>query len=288
MKKLLSIATLLATLLTATAFSGTAGAAGISHASLDKLLQLSGINDLVAEFPVLLRLRIAQARQRDRFAHSQPSMSDDEYRQLEHTMLAAFKPAGILKAIGKQVSQSVSEQDAGKMLAWYGSALGRKIGKAEEASVTPEAMQDMAASAHRLLADKPRVIYALELDKLLHMTDMSMRFQANAAVAMFVAFSTKKNTHRPANPTAFRKRIAASLQRQRPLIRRAVIISTVYTYRNIDMKDLEAYRTFLGLPSALRLNRALMAGMDAGMDQAIDRMSRAVESLFKQRHLQQI
>jgi hypothetical protein len=284
MKKLLLIAILLA----ATAFSGTAGAAGMSNASLNKLLQLSGIHDMVAQFPGLLRMRMAQARQRDRFAHSQPSMSDDEYRELEHTMVAAFKPAQLLKAIGQAVQHAVSEADAGKMLAWYGSDLGRKIGKAEQANATPEAMRDMNASAGALLADKPRVIYAVKLDRLLHMTDMSMRFQVNAAVAMYVAFSTKKNAHRPANPTAFRKRIAAGLERQRPRIRRAVIISTVYTYRHIDMKDLQAYRSFLNSGPALRFNRALMAGMDAGMDQAIDRMSRAVESLFKQRQLQRI
>ena len=288
MKKLLSIGILLTTLLAATAFSGTAGAAGISDASMAKLLQLSGIHDMVAQFPNLLRMRMAQARQRDRFAHSQPSMSDAEYRELENTMLDAFKPAGILQAIGQAVRQSVSEADARQMLAWYGSDLGRKIDRAEQDSSTPAAMRDMAATAHRLLADKPRVLYAVKLDKLLHMTDMSMRFQVNAAVAMFVAFSTKKNAHRPANLKAFRKRIAAGLERQRPRIRRSVIVSTVYTYRNIDMKALEQYRAFLNSPPALRLNRALMRGMDAGMDQAIDRMSRAVESLFKQRHLQRI
>ena len=285
MKKFLSIAALLATLLAATAVSGTAGATEISDASVAKLLRLSGIHDMVSQFPGLLRMRMERARQRDRFTHSQPSMSDEAYRELENTMLDAFKPAGILQAIGNEVRQSVSEEDAGKMLAWYGSALGKRIGKAEQDSSTPEAMRDMATQAHALLADKPRVIYALKLDKLMHMTDMSMRFQVNAAVAMFVAFSIKKNAHRPANLKAFRKRISAGLQRQRPRIRRSVIISTVYTYRNIDMKGLEQYRAFLKTPPALRLNQALMRGMDAGMDQATERMARSVDSLFKQQHL---
>lgn len=288
MKKFLSIAALLATLLAATAVSGTAGATEISDASVAKLLRLSGIHDMVSQFPGLLRMRMERARQRDRFTHSQPSMSDEAYRELENTMLDAFKPAGILQAIGNEVRQSVSEEDAGKMLAWYGSALGKRIGKAEQDSSTPEAMRDMATQAHALLADKPRVIYALKLDKLMHMTDMSMRFQVNAAVAMFVAFSIKKNAHRPANLKAFRKRISAGLQRQRPRIRRSVIISTVYTYRNIDMKGLEQYRAFLKTPPALRLNQALMRGMDAGMDQATERMARSVDSLFKQQHLQRI
>lgn len=288
MKKPLSIAILLAGLLAATALPGPATAGEISDASLNKLLQLSGIQAMVSQFPGLLRMRMQQARERDRFTHNQPSMSDDDYRELEDTMLTAFKPAGILAAIGKRVRRSVSEAEAEKMLAWYDSDLGKQIGRAEADSSTPAAMRDMMASAQRLLADKPRVLYAVKLDKLLHMTDMSMRFQVNAAVAMFVAFSTKKNTHRPANLKAFKKRLAAGMERQRHRIRRSVIISTVYTYRDIAMKDLERYRAFLQTPAALRLNEALASGMDAGMNAAIDRMARSVEALFKRQHLQRI
>jgi Uncharacterized protein conserved in bacteria (DUF2059) len=283
MKNILLIATLLA----ATAFSGLAGAGEISGASQHRLLMLSGIHDMVAHFPGLLRLRMEQARQRDRIFHSHPGMSDEDYQELENTMVDAFKPADIIRAIGKQVSASVSEQDAEEMLAWYDSDLGKKISKAEDESSTPEAYRDMARSAKSLLADKERVAFAIKLDKLLHMTDMSMQFQVNAAVAMLVAFSTRMNEHRPANQKAFRKRISAGLEKERYKIRRGVILSTVYTYRKIDMDSLEKYGAFLKTPAALHFNEALMAGMDAGMTQAIDRMARSVETLFKQKHLQQ-
>jgi Uncharacterized protein conserved in bacteria (DUF2059) len=279
---------LIATLLTAAAFSGLAGAGEISSASQDKLLMVSGIHDMVAQFPGLLRLRMEQARQRDKIFHTHPGMSDEDYQEMENTMVDAFKPADIMRAIGKQVSASVSEQDAEKMLAWYDSDLGKKISKAEDESSTPEAYRDMARSAKSLLADKQRVAFAIKLDNLLHMTDMSMHFQVNAAVAMLVAFSTRKNEHRPANQKAFRKRISAGLEKERYKIRRGVILSTVYTYRKIDKDSLEKYGAFLKTPAALRFNEALMAGMDTGLTQAIDRMARSLETLFKQKQLQQV
>jgi hypothetical protein len=278
MKKIL----LMATFLMLTVCSGMAGASEVSSASLHRLLTLSGINDLVAEFPGMLRERMEQTRQRDRFIPSHPSMSDDEYRELEKTMVDAFKPSDILRVIGKQVAHSISEQDAEKMLAWYDSVLGRKISKAEQESSTPEASRGMHSAVH-LLHDKPRVLFAMKLDKLLHMTDMSMQFQINAEVAAFVAFSTKMNKRRPANLKALRNRIAAGMQKQRYKARREVILSTVYTYRKIDMDSLEKYRAFLQSPPALRFNKALMTGMDAGMTEATNRMAGSVESLFRQK-----
>lgn len=284
MKKLL----LIATLLVVTAVSVPAGAAEISDASLHRLLVLSGIQDLVNQFPSMLRLRMEQARQRDRFVHGQASMSEGDYRELEDTMVDAFKPAGILKRIGDEVKKSISEQDAEAMLAWYDSDLGKRIGKAEDESSTPEAYRDMTRSGHSLLADKKRVVFAMDLDKLLHMTDMSTKFQTNAAVAVFVAFSTEKNAHRPANLQAFKKRIAAGLEKKRYRIKNGVILSTVYTYRKIDMANLDKYRDFLKSPASQRFNKALMAGLDVGMNRAIEHMSRSVESLVKQQHLQRI
>ena len=286
MKKLLQIATLLATLLAATALAVPARAAEISDASLHRLLALSGIQDLVSQFPSMLRLRMEQARQRDRFVHGTASMSGDDYRELEDTMAEAFKPAGILKAIGDAVRKSVSEQDARTMLAWYDSALGKKISKAEDDSSNPSAYREMTRSVHALLANQKRVIFAMKLDNLLHMTDMSTRFQANAAVAVFVAFSTEKNAHRPANLKAFKHRIAAGLEKKRYRIRSGVILSTVYTYRKIDMASLGKYRAFLESPAALRFNHALMTGMDVGMNADIDHMARSVESLVKRQRLQ--
>ncbi|HXH64551.1 MAG TPA: hypothetical protein VNH42_03460 [Mariprofundaceae bacterium] len=282
MKKIL----LIATLLVSTAFSGPAGAAEVSKASLDRLLELSGIHEQVSQFPRLLRAGMEQARRRDMAIHGHSAMSEAEYEKLENTMVAAFAPADILRAIGKKVQHAISEQDAARMLVWYGSDLGRRIDKAEEDGSTPEAYRDMGKSAPSLLADEQRVQFARRLDRELHLTDMTMQLQVNAAVAMFMAFSTKKNQHEVANQKAFRNRISASMQRSRPKLEQAITISTLYTYRNIDMDSLEQYLGFLATPPVSRFNKALMAGMEAGMDQAIDRMARSLENLMKQRQLQ--
>lgn len=269
---------LIVALLVATVLSAPAGASEISSASLNRLLVLSGIQDLVSQFPGMLRMKMEQARRMDRFDHGQSTMSDDDYRALEETMVTAFKPAVILKAIGNAVKKSVSEQDAENMLAWCDTRLGKRLFKAEQDSNAPEAVQHMAASEKSLLAYKPRVIFAMKLDKLLHMTDMTTQFQVNARMAMVVAFSTRKHGHPPADLKALKQKIAKGMHKMRYRVRQSVIISTVYTYRDIDMKDLERYRAFLKSPAALRFNRALMSGMDSGMGQAINEMIRSVEA----------
>lgn len=284
MKKILMIAVLLA----ATAFSGLVEAGELSNASLDKLLILSGTNKQVSQFPRLLRMGMDQARQREKSIHENPAMSDGEYEVLVNTMTDAFKPMNILQAIGGEVKHSVSEQDAKKILAWYDSRLGKKVKNAEEVATTPASYREMVASAKTLLADKKRVQFAKKLDALLHITDTTMHIQVNAALAMFVAFSSEINPHQPVDTKAFRKRLSAHLRKGRPKIERLVILSTVYTYRKIDMNSLEKYLAFLNSPEARRFNKSLIAGMETGMNQSMERMARAVMSLFKKNNLQQI
>lgn len=279
---------LIAALLMATAFSGPVVASEISQASLDKLLMLSGMNKQVSQFPGLLRMGMEQARQRAKAGKNGSAMPDAEYADLENAMVDAFKPAEILQAIGDAVKRTTSEEDARKMLAWFDSALGRRINKAEEDGATPQAYREMAASARALLADQKRVQFAERLDNLLQLTDMTMQLQVNSAVATFVAFSTAMRPDQPVHKEEFRARISAALQRARPNIQQRVILSSVYTYRNIDPQSLEKYLAFLKTPRALQFNKSLMAGMEAGIDQSIDKMARSMVLLVKRKYPQKI
>lgn len=279
---------IIAVLLAATICSGLSEAGELSKSSLDTLLTDSGTIKQVSEFPRLLSLSMDQARRRDEAIHNNPTMSDAEYVKLVTTMTEAFKPENILRTIGTELKQNVSEKDAKNILAWYNSDLGKRIKDAGEIMPATRAYQNMNSTASDLLADKKRVQFAKKVDALLHITDTTMQFHVNIALAMFVAFSSEINPNQPVDTKEFRKRLTAHMQKGRPGIERLVILSTVYAYRNIDMNSLEKYLAFLQSPGTLRFNKSMINGRKMGMNQAMEKMARAVVSLFKENKLQQI
>lgn len=248
---------------------GTSDAGEISDASLNKMLVLSGVKDLISHFPDMLHGQLERARQMGKSPLGNSSISDGDYRFLEKNITAAFKQENIIRAVDVEMRKSLSEENAEKILEWYDSKLGRRLVKCERDSNAPNAERSMSTSVRPLLKDKQRMIFAVKLDSELHMTEMATQFLLNTRIAMAVALQARKYGHLQTGLKKLKKSISDDMQKQLYRTRRSVIISTVYTYKSIDIKDLERYRVFLNTPAALRFNKALMKGMNEGMDQAI-------------------
>lgn len=288
MKRMIMVAAFLMAAISA----GVCSASEISDASLHKLLVLSGVDKQVRQFPPLLRMGMEQARQQlakqAAAAHKKPPLTDAYINDLENAATRAFEPDGILQAVTKQIRRSISEEDARKMLVWFNSGTGKRINKAEEDASTPAAYRQMASMAKTLLADKPRVQFARELDELLHLTDTTMRLQENTSAAMYVAFSTANHPDQPVHVEAFRQKLEAALKPMRPKLVQVTILSSVYTYRNIDMASLNKYLAFLKTKRSLRFNDSLTAGMEAGVGQSLGKLATAIVGMAKKKHPQKI
>lgn len=288
MKKMVWVAAFLMTAMS----TGICAASEISNASLHKLLVLSGIDEQSKEIPASVQANFERLRQQVKqqtAAGNKPSLSDDDLKAMEHIAVRAFDPEGFIRATATQVRRSVSEQDARAMLVWYDSRIGKKINKAEEDASTPEAYRKIVASARQLLADKPRVRFAREMDKLLHETDTMAELQENTTVAMAVAFWTARHPDQPAPIKAIKQKIEASLKQARPRIEQMTIISSVYTYRNIDMASLHKYLAFLKTPAAMRFDNSQIIGLEAGAGQAIGKLARdTVAFMANKQHSQKI
>ncbi len=254
-------------------------AGDITENSVSQLMTLSGVNKEVSHYPEFINMGLEQARLQAKAQQQKSPISDAEFTQMKSAMTAAFQPADILHAIGGEVKNGVSEADAKTILEWYQSELGRKITKAEDDAANPAAYQKMAQSAQSLMADEKRVDFAKRMDKLLKVTDKMMQLQENLAVAMFVAFSTASN--QPANAAEFKAKISPMVQQQRANFEQAMILSNVYTYRDLDMASLEKYMAFLEGAETMRFNESVHKGMAAGLDQSVTKVGKALASLAK-------
>ncbi len=258
---------------------GVCSARDVSPASLHRLLVLSGTAQQVQQIPVLLRLGLQEAKQRVELQAKTPSKKAAfaiEFTQIEQVMNTTFRPADIMRIIAQHVTHNVSEQDARAMLAWFQSPTGRRISQAEENASTPQAYRQMIASARTSLANRPRVHFAIELDKLLHITKSAMTLDENNALAMFTALAGAAHPGHPVPTKAFRETIAQKLQQARPKFEMLTIITSVYTYRHIPMTSLHKYLTFLKTPGAMRFNKSLQRGLETGIRQAMTKLAKAI------------
>ncbi len=247
----------------------------IAEDSLDKLMALSGLNKQIAEFPGLVQVGVEQARQQG------SPISDAEFGEMQRSIESAFQPSEILSTIGIEIKNNISELEAKDLLAWYESDLGRMITKAEENASTPAAYQEMIKEAQSLLADEKRVKFAKKIDSLLNVTDMTMQLQENTGVAVFTAISTVMNPGQSVNIEAFKAQMSAQEQQMRANIEQLVIISLVYSYKDIDMASIEKYVKFFERPNTKKFNDSVIKGMKYAFNQSIDKMAKSLAVVFK-------
>lgn len=276
MKKLTLWASLLALLLAA----GTAAAAGLTDESLNKLLDLSGMNKQISAFPEMMAAGVDQA-QAQAAAAKRTEMSADDFKALKTALSDAFQPGPILQTTGAAIKKKVSEADAQQVIAWFESDLGKKVTQAEVDTASPAARQDMIQNAQALMADKARMDFARKLDKLLHATEATLAFQEQAATAMYSAVTKQQHPDQPLDIKALQQQIHGAIEQGRPNVEMATALTFAYTYRNMDMDSLKQYRKFLERASTRRFNDAGREGMMAGMNQAVLKAADSIAALAK-------
>lgn len=247
----------------------------LSQLTLNKLMDLSGLNKQVAEFPGMVSAGIDQAK-----AQGGP-MPDAESEDVTRAIENAFEPAGILTMVGAEIRQNISETDGIDLLVWYESELGRKITKAEESASTPEAYQEMLGLAQSLLQEAERVSLAKKIEELVNATDMLMALQEKVQISVITAISTLMNPENSANEiNAFKAQISAQQQQMRAQMKQIVILSYVYSYKDLELDVLEQYTRFLNKPVTMKFNDSVMQGMKDSLNQSIEKMASSLADTY--------
>lgn len=247
----------------------------ISSDSLNRLMTLSGLRKQVAEFPGMFRAGMEQAQQQG------SQIPDAEFDEMIKSINGAFQPSEILNTIGIEVKKSISESEARDLIAWYESDLGREITKAEEDASTPDAYQEMISEAQSLLADEKRVELAKKLESLINNVDMTMCLQEEVGIAVFTAISKVVNPNQPVPIEAFKSQTLAQEQQMRANIEQLIILSIVYSHKNIDIDNLEKYIKFNGRPHTKHFNDSVIKGMKYALSKSINKMATSLAVTFK-------
>ena len=217
---------------------GIAMAGQITDFSLKRIMDLSGINKQVADYPASIIAVVEQSRKQGL------SISDVEFDEIKKSISDSFNPSLILKAINTKVKKNMTEVEAKHLLRWYESDEGRIITEAEKKASKPEAYNEMIEDAQSLLSNNTMIKIANKIDTLVKSTDFAMRLQHMAGMASFFAISKAKNPDAQLTTDSYNTQVADQEKMIRKNIKQLVILSYVYCYKDIDQKILEKYILF--------------------------------------------
>lgn len=247
--------------------------ASLSHASerdqqLGALMELSGLNEQVAQLPESLKAGFMQARQQG------TPIPDATFQAMMRSTDRSIVAEDILAEIQSSLDEKLSGAEVERLLAWYQSDLGREITEQEKQAAQPSAYGDMMSQAKSLFSDARRVKFAEKLDRLFGATDMVMDLQKYTGVAVFSAIMMDAQPNLGIDVSAFEEQIAQQIEASRPAVQQSVILSFLYSYRNLDMTKLDEYSDFLREPEARRFNTTVKESMNQALQDGIADLAR--------------
>jgi hypothetical protein len=240
--------------------------AEISDGSLNKILDLSGLAMQVDQFPGLIKAGMEHAKQQG------TPIPDAEYDLMVISVDKAILPSEIIGIIKSSLKQSITEEEAKELLAWYESDLGKEITNAEENASTPEAYQQMMQAAPSLLENSERVEFSKRLDALMGATDMNMDIQKHSSIAVYSTIMTAIQPDTPINIEAFKAQMDAASAQTRAAIQQMVTVSFVYSYKNIEINKLNKYEAFLNKHATVKFNKVVIESINKGLESSVSKL----------------
>ena len=240
----------------------------INDKSLNEIMDLSGINDQIAQYPSMAVMGMDQARAENK------TIPQEKFDKMKAVMYDAFKADEMLKIIKKEIKQTTTQKDADVLLTWYKSSLGKKITQAEKDATTPTAYMSMLKEAPVLLKNKKRVYFARMIDRSINATQMTIQIQKNTSVAVFTAMSKIMKPNEKVDVEKFKIIMAAQDKQMEAGIEQMMILSFVYSYKSISIENLEKYVVFLQKEDVKKFNKSVVNGIVKALNNSSKKMTK--------------
>lgn len=175
-----------------------------------------------------------------------------------------FDPKILENRIKQDIALSLDNQTILHILKWLNSPLGEKITKLEEQSSTPEETQKMISFIQQNnIKDFPKKRLNLfrKIDSEINATDMA----TDMGIYVGVSVVDILNDMNSESPSYSKEQLMQHIQTQRSQIKgeveNQVLLSCLYTYRNLSDEELSKYLDFMQLNSSRSFNDAIIKSL---------------------------
>lgn len=240
------------------------------------LLELSGIQNQLDQFPVQVNGAVIQAQQQ------QSKLSTEQLAHLSTVMSESFDPAVMGNDVKSYLQRNMTLADLTGALQWLESPLGRKITALEDAASRPEAMAEMQREAISLQEKSEKVALVSRLEVAVGAIDAVVAMAENVRVAVIISMMASA----PGDQRLDIDQIKAMVEQQRPALRdaygSAISLSMLYAYRSLSAAELNQYINFAESDIGRKYHSSAIAAMNYAVTKGGEKMGRKLgEALAK-------
>jgi hypothetical protein len=239
----------------------------------------SGLQEQIEQVPLVIQAGFDQARKEE---DSSSKIPDKAIPSIVRQIGQAFSPDVLKKTIVEEMERELTNQDLVAALNWLDSPIGRKFSKLEKAASTPEAHIEIQEFANQLKDSPPsqeRMEVLQKLDSLVKASETSAEILLNTQVAFAVtnSWSLPQENQIPLDE------ISAELESIRPqidaLVKSQTLLYFLYTYRNVDISELEEYVKFSGSTAGSRYHISALAGLKKALFDGVLALGMSIERM---------
>jgi hypothetical protein len=245
-----------------------------SAGKVDQLLKLSGIDKRVGEMSGLVLMGFQQAAKEDNLKNIDQKAID----AISSGILKAFDGKALRATLAREVAAGLTDQDIDQLLTWYSSDTGRTITSEEEQAATPDAYMKMMQNAETLLKDEASVSFAKKFDQKFGVSEWNLRMVENAGKASYIAAHMASSPGLAVDLRSYNNYIQAKRPALIQSIKRDILLSFAYSYRNVSDPDLASYMRFMDTPEAVKFTKTYMKALESAFDQALGKLSDEITS----------
>ena len=233
--------------------------AEIDDQSLNKILISSGITAQVGQFPQLIKQGLNSA------ARPSQQIPDSVINLMSSTVDDSILASDILEAIKLSIKHSLTQDQALQLLRWYESDLGAQITLAELNASSKSAFKQIIKESKSLLLNTKLVDFAKRIDTLYAVTDSTMDMQNISGAGIYMVVMTALRPSNRASIAQYNTYLNASRKQLRAAIEQVIILSFVYSYKDLSAQQLSDYEVFLTKEATIKFHRSVVSSMNTQM-----------------------
>jgi len=249
-------------------------AAGLSQAQIgadtaEQLMRKSGLWQQLATLGPQVRAGLQAV----------PGLKAEEQQRLGRSVDTAFAPDPVRASALRVLTDGLSPSLVPPLLAWFDSALGRRITALEEASAASgadptEALREGAALLDRATPERRQLLGRIV--ELTQAPEAAVSMMINTALAIQQGVASVA----PAMPGPSRQELKAGLEGQRASMRRAfegvMLAAFARAYETLPDAELAAYAEFIGTPGGRHFNDVATRAVERAMVDGAQALGRSL------------
>lgn len=243
--------------------------------SIQNLMRLSGLEQQIRQIPSQVVLGF------DRQGRKLPV---EQHTALRRALTDSFNSSRMERQVFQELQTGLRPEVVERTLAWLRSDLGRKVTLLEEESSGSKAMEELQAFVQQLQKTGPaqdRLQLVRRLDQAANATELMLDVTESMLISTASAYEATLPAAQRVGLDRIRVQISQQRSTWRPQVQNQIVVTMLYTYRSLSLKELEAYVTFLETEHGLEYSSQASAALKHALDLSIHRASGVMMDILK-------